>query len=300
MRAPGQDYESFDAFVARGLDPSVSAEARALPSRQGARMFRFRSDAPIPDPAVPELVLHKLVAGEVRYSADFGFGRFEGTKRPGEFDVAPPGMAGHFEGEGAFEMLSLSVPWEAVRQIAERAGCAPGADLGALHARMSACASVAHLLGELWGEGATGDGVAAEFAEAALSAVVLRLLRLSGAPFAEPPRALAKGGLAPWQVRRVKEWIEADLAADHPVEGLARLVGLSPFHFVRAFAASVGKPPHAYVIERRMAEARRLLHETGTDMTEIGLSVGYSGGGAFARAFRQHNGISPSAFRRLR
>lgn len=300
MRAPVQDYESFDAFVARGLAPSVSAESRPLPGSHAARIYRFRADAALPDPAVPELLLHLLTAGEVRYAADFGFGRFEGVKRPGQFDLAPPGTHGHFEGEGPFELLSLSVPWTAVRQIADRAGCAPIADLGALHACMSECPSVSHLLGQLWREGQAHDPVAAQYADAALSAVVLRLLRLADAPMRAVPPAIAKGGLAPWQIKRVKEWIEADLAGEHPVDALAALVSLSPFHFVRAFAASVGKPPHAYIIERRMAEARRLLRETDTDMTEIGLSVGYSGGGAFARAFRQHTGMSPSEFRRLR
>jgi len=299
VRAPAHDYDSFDAFVAAGLSPSVSAETCALPGSHAARIFRFRSDAPLPDPAVPELVLHLLTAGEVRYAADFGFGRFEGIKRPGQFDLAPPGTQGHFEGEGPFELLSLSVPWHAVRRIAAQAGCAPIDDLGALHARMSECPSVSHLLGQLWREGQVHDPVAAQFTDAAVSAVVLRLLRLADAPMRKPSAAIAKGGLAPWQVKRVKDWIEADLAAMHPVEGLAALVSLSPFHFVRAFSASVGKPPHAYIVERRMAEARRLLRETDIDMTEIGLMVGYSGGGAFARAFRQHTGMSPRDYRRL-
>lgn len=300
MRAPLQDYESFDAFVARGLSPSVSAESRALPGSHAARLFRFRSDAPLPNPAVPELVLHLLTAGEVRYAADFGFGRFEGIKSPGQFDLAPPGTQGHFEGDGPFELLSLSVPWTEMRRIAENAGLAPIEDLGALHAQMTECPSISYLLGQLWREGKEHDPVAAQFSDAALSAVVLRLLRLADAPARTVPRAIAKGGLAPWQVQRVKEWIEADLAGEHPVDRLAALVSLSPFHFVRAFSASVGKPPHAYIVERRMIEARRLLRETDTDMTEIGLSVGYSGGGAFARAFRQHTGMSPSEFRRQR
>jgi AraC family transcriptional regulator len=300
MRAPGQDYESFDAFVARGLAPSVSVEARALSGSHAARIFRFRADAPLPDPAVAELLLHLLTAGDLRYATDFGFGRFEGVKRPGEFDLAPPGTQGQFEGEGPFELLSLSMPWTAVSQIADRAGIAPIADLGGLHARMSECASISQLVGQLWREGGVQNPFAAQFADAALSAVVLRLLRLADAPMRKVPAAIARGGLAPWQVRRVKEWIEADLAGEHTVETLAALVSLSPFHFVRAFAASIGKPPHTYLVERRMIEARRLLRETDTDMTEIGLSVGYSGGGAFARAFRQHTGMSPSAYRRLR
>lgn len=300
MRAPLQDYESFDAFVARGLSPSVSAETRALPGSHNARIFRFRADTPLPDPAVPELVLHLLTAGELRYAADFGFGRFEGIKRPGQFDLAPPGTQGHFECDSPFELLSLSVPWTAIGTIAENAGLAPIEDLGALHAQMIECPSISYLIGQLWREGRERDPMATQFSDAALSAVVLQLLRLAGVPKRAVPPAIARGGLAPWQIKRVKEWIEADLAGEHPVERLAALISLSPFHFVRAFAASVGKPPHAYIIERRMTEARRLLRETDTDITEIGLSVGYSGGGAFARAFRQHNGISPSAYRRLR
>jgi len=236
----------------------------------------------------------------VRYCADFGFGRFEGIKRPGKFDLAPLGTLGRFEGEGTFELLSLSVPWTSVQQIAERAGCAPLSEFGALHARMSDCPTIGHLLAHIWQEGNADDPVGAQFSEAGISAVVLRLLRLADLPAGNAARPLVKGGLALWQLRRVKEWIEAHLDADLPVEALAGLCSLSSFHFLRAFAASVGKPPHAYIIERRMAHARRLLHATDSDMNEIGLSLGYSGGGAFARAFRQHAGMSPREFRQLR
>ena len=78
---------------------------------------------------------------------------------------------------------------------------------------MRECRSVTHLLGQMWREGAAHDAVAAQFSEAALAAVVLRRLRLADTPQREAPTAIAKGGLAPWQVRRVTEWIEADLAA---------------------------------------------------------------------------------------
>lgn len=52
-----------------------------------------------------------------------------------------------------------------------------------------------------------------------------------------------KGGLAPWQERRVVDYIDANLATPILAEHLAALVGLSAGHFTRAFKASTGETP---------------------------------------------------------
>jgi AraC family transcriptional regulator len=51
-----------------------------------------------------------------------------------------------------------------------------------------------------------------------------------------PPRAAARGGLAPWQLRRVTGHMQAHLDRDVTLAELSVLVGLSPYHFCRAFA----------------------------------------------------------------
>jgi AraC family transcriptional regulator len=109
-----------------------------------------------------------------------------------------------------------------------------------------------------------------------------------------------KGGLAPWQVRRVTEILAADLAAEQSLAALASQVGLSPFHFARAFKKSMGIPPHAYQVRLRLEHAEALLLGTARSVTEIAMIVGYESSQALARAFHRTRGCTPSDFRRMR
>jgi len=113
------------------------------------------------------------------------------------------------------------------------------------------------------------------------------------------PRAPVNG-LAPWQVRRVQDRLMADLAADIGLDELAQLVGLSTFHFCRAFRAATGLPPHRWRHARRMERARELLEATAQPVSEIAAAVGYDDPSRFAAAFRKALGVSPTQLRRER
>jgi AraC family transcriptional regulator len=65
-----------------------------------------------------------------------------------------------------------------------------------------------------------------------------------------------RGGLAPYQIRRVKTHIEANLDATIRIKELAHLVDLSSFHFCRAFRESFADSPHRYVMRRRVERAQ--------------------------------------------
>jgi AraC-like DNA-binding protein len=119
--------------------------------------------------------------------------------------------------------------------------------------------------------------------------------RESGVP---PVPALVRGGLAGWQCRLVTRHIEEHLAETLSLASLADLVGLSRYHFCRAFKQSFGVPPHHYHMERRIAHAKLLLANQATSVTEIGLDVGYGQTSAFSAAFRKATGSTPSHFRR--
>src|ERR1700722_3977564 len=57
---------------------------------------------------------------------------------------------------------------------------------------------------------------------------------------------LIRGGLAAWRTRRVVSYVEANLTRRIPVQEIARLLGLSPSHFCRAFNCTFGAPPREY------------------------------------------------------
>jgi AraC family transcriptional regulator len=109
-----------------------------------------------------------------------------------------------------------------------------------------------------------------------------------------------KGGIPGFKLRKVRAMMVAHLADEFSLIRLAREVGMSEFHFSRAFKRTTGLAPSQYFIDLRLEKARRLLRETNRSAIEIGLEVGYTSPSHFARIFRREVGISPSDYRRLR
>jgi AraC family transcriptional regulator len=134
------------------------------------------------------------------------------------------------------------------------------------------------------------------YAETLATVLSLELLRLEQGTAAMPHAT--RGGLAAWQVRRARDFIEDHLAEDVSLAELARLTRLSPTHFCSAFKRSVGLPPHQYQSLRRIERAKALLADPGRSVTSIALDCGFSFPGSFSTAFRKTTGITPSAFRR--
>lgn len=108
----------------------------------------------------------------------------------------------------------------------------------------------------------------------------------------------ARGGLAGWQLRRVRALAAGDLRRLCPSD-MAAAARLSPFHFSRAFKVSTGLPPARWLARARLERAAALLRDTRLTVGEIADQVGYGGASQFARAFRRETGCSPQAYRRL-
>lgn len=113
---------------------------------------------------------------------------------------------------------------------------------------------------------------------------------------AETPR----GGLSPGGLRRVSEYVAAHLGEALSLDSLAAHAGLSVHHFARAFRASMGMPPHRYVLEQRIRKAARLLEDSEQSLADIALAVGFADHSHFSRSFHGLAGVTPSQFRRAR
>ncbi|GGX53889.1 helix-turn-helix domain-containing protein [Saccharospirillum salsuginis] len=114
------------------------------------------------------------------------------------------------------------------------------------------------------------------------------------------PRLRPRGGLAPWQLKRVVDCIEHHLDQPLTLADLARQVDLSDYHFARMFKQSTGQAPHRYVMQRRLSRAREWLTNSSLSMTEIALRCGFSSASHFSNRFRAEMGRSPSTYRRAR
>src|SRR5262245_22725795 len=107
----------------------------------------------------------------------------------------------------------------------------------------------------------------------------------------------APGGLPPYQLRQVAEFIHAHIDQSINLTQLAAVASLSPFHFHREFKRSTGLTPGKYVFEVRMERAERLLSESELPLAQVALQVGFADQSHFTVAFRRATSITPRAYR---
>jgi AraC family transcriptional regulator len=110
----------------------------------------------------------------------------------------------------------------------------------------------------------------------------------------------ARGGLAAWQILRVRAHIDNNLHRTIHIRDLSAVARRSPAHFSRKFKLAVGEPPHAYVVRRRLERACHLMMTSAEPLSGIALSVGFSDQAHLCRLFRQAFGQSPAHWRRER
>jgi AraC family transcriptional regulator len=108
------------------------------------------------------------------------------------------------------------------------------------------------------------------------------------------------GGLAAWQIVRVRAYIDSNLHRTIHIRDLSAVARRSPAHFSRKFKLAVGRSPHAYVVRRRLERACHLMMTSAEPLSEIALSVGFSDQAHLCRLFRQAFGQSPANWRRER
>jgi AraC family transcriptional regulator len=110
----------------------------------------------------------------------------------------------------------------------------------------------------------------------------------------------ARGGLAAWQILRVRAYVDSNLHRTIHIRDLSAVARRSPAHFSRKFKQAVGESPHAYVVKRRLERACHLMMTSVASLSEIALSVGFSDQAHLCRLFRQAFGQSPANWRRER
>ena len=104
--------------------------------------------------------------------------------------------------------------------------------------------------------------------------------------------------MEPWQLRRVREYVEARIGGRISISDLSGIARLSEAHFSRGFKNTFGQTPHAYVMRRRVERARHLMCVSDNSLSEIALACGFSDQAHFCRLFRRCIGQSPAAWRR--
>lgn len=108
-----------------------------------------------------------------------------------------------------------------------------------------------------------------------------------------------KGGLAPWQIKRIERHIDERMEHGITLGDLSGLVRLSTSHFCKAFKESFGSSPLAHVQTRRISRAKDLILINDRSMAEIAFDCGFSDQAHFSRKFRKLTGLTPSFWRKM-
>jgi len=124
-------------------------------------------------------------------------------------------------------------------------------------------------------------------------------LMLLGATFcrmlASGNQAVAAGKGLPEPVACAVDYILSHLDKSMSLAELARVACCSERRLVDIFRESLGTPPMAYVRQRRVQEAQRLLME-GLPVKDVANRLNFADSHHFSRVFRQKTGISPSEY----
>jgi AraC-like DNA-binding protein len=113
--------------------------------------------------------------------------------------------------------------------------------------------------------------------------------------YAENPPGLVKLGAEAQSVDRVRAYLEEHCHQEISLEKLARVANFSPFHLNRSFSKAFGMPPHAYQIQVRILQAKRLLRKGGS-IEQVAIETGFVNQSHFGSHFKRLVCVTPRQY----
>lgn len=123
--------------------------------------------------------------------------------------------------------------------------------------------------------------------------LLIRIRRMSGSS----ESSVQAGRQYDPKIEQAMSYINENLCGELSVDTLSEQVFLSKYHFMRLFKAQTGVTVHAYVRQKRLVNAARLIRE-GTPAAKAALDSGFADYSSFHRAFRESFGMSPGKLKK--
>jgi AraC-like DNA-binding protein len=126
--------------------------------------------------------------------------------------------------------------------------------------------------------------------------LMLKMLTTLVARHAQISPKHSKVGKEHCGVNRVRDYVHTYYASNVTLGELARVANLSRFHLNRAFTREVGMPPHAFQMQVRVANAKRLIRN-GFSFADVAAATGFADQSHFTRQFKKLMKITPGDYR---
>lgn len=247
----------------------------------------------IPRHEHPEHFLHVVSRGAVKYQVETKGRVLHLISRPGTIFLLPRGTVDEVNWAGPTVRVALAIHPQLLTGALEET--AHEADVELREYWDLVDPHISALVSEMTADLGDCSPAGKIYGEALANALAVYLVKRYAVRRITP--AFYKGGLSAYRLKRVLDYIAESLQSDISLADLATIAGMSPHYFSELFKQSTGRPPHSYVLLKKIERAKQLLRDPKRSIIEAGLDVGFHNPSHFARMFRRLEGTTPSKFR---
>lgn len=216
-----------------------------------------------------------------------GVGKFR-VQTPYDFDLVPGGASGWWEDQADCDMVAVRLSPGLLSSTADALGLPAGR--AELAPRIGARDPlIEHVVRALMAELQAPAPAGRIYADSLATALTTRLLQSFG-----PVGVAGRQTLSKPQIRRIVDYVEANLDSDLTLNQLAEVAGMSVPHLTTLFRRTMGQSVHGYVMERRVQRARSLLLDHRMTIAQVALETGFAHQSHLARWMRRLLGVTPS------
>ncbi len=290
------DISSARAWIGNLGGRPIRPESFAASSVLAIGHFRF--DGPAQDIKAPELPFHYIsltLSGPSLIEARRGAERVKTRVFPGQTMIRPAGGSDVWRWDQPTEEAHVFLRASFLEDVAARIG---GGRAEILDRIAVSDTSIRSTILALTDEMMRFGGISTVFFDMAAELLARRMLLRHSLQNRRRPVEY-RGALTGQQLRRVLAVVQDRLEEDITLDDLANAACMSRFHFVRAFKAAVGKPPHRWLVGLRMERAKELLlWNRGMTIGDVAARVGFDSQSHFGRLFLEHARMCPREWRR--
>ena len=223
-------------------------------------------------------------------------GRIVTKGRSGNLCITPAGQPIGAVWNKPLDNMGIALQPDFVNRVAAENGFAGGFEFAELYKQSDPL--IQHLGLSLLAEADSATPAGRLFADSVIQTLTLHLLTHYGT--SPQPALSVSGGLSGFKLRRVKEFIDANLEADLGLAEISAVADLSQFHFARAFRKSTGLTPQQYLMHQRIERAKELLAKQDLPIVEVSLRTGFKNQSHFTSLFRKFTSLTPKVWREAR
>jgi len=281
-----------------GANPSIrgseTAQSETVELKTGEQMrVEVEVLGPVEEPYHRILAEHALGLQLRAGSMETGAQRFAMTRKTfekGEMGLCPRDSEGWI-GCSDVERLILTISDDALKAATEGAS-------HNVHLRYEARLldkRLAALMAAVNAERVAGFPSGQLFLDSVEQAIATILV--DGYALRQRPADKYRGGLGPARLRKIRQFVHANIEEEFSLKEMAHSVGLSPAYFSQMFRKSTGESPHQFVLRQRIERGKEMLRTAEGRVLDIAIACGFKTQQHFARVFRKLCGANPTEYR---